>query len=55
MSAAPACTLVSDLSRGVTGELHHVDSGYNVVGMMRPEAASDLAEMLSGFAERKGG
>jgi enoyl-[acyl-carrier protein] reductase I len=47
--------LVSDLSRGVTGELHHVDSGYNVVGMMRPEAASDLAEMLSGFAERKGG
>ncbi len=47
--------LVSDLSRGVTGELHHVDSGYNVVGMMRPEAASDLAEMLSDFAERKGG
>jgi len=47
--------LVSDLSRGVTGELHHVDSGYNVVGMMRPEAASDLAEMLSDFAGRKGG
>jgi enoyl-[acyl-carrier protein] reductase I len=46
--------LVSDLSRGVTGELHHVDSGYNVVGMMRPEAASDLAEMLSDFAGRKG-
>jgi enoyl-[acyl-carrier protein] reductase I len=45
--------LVSDLSRGVTGELHHVDSGYNVVGMMRPEAAADLAEMLTSFAERK--
>ncbi len=46
--------LVSDLSRGVTGELHHVDSGYSVVGMMRPEAAADLAEMLTSFAERKG-
>jgi len=45
--------LISDLSRGVTGELHHVDSGYNVVGMMRPEAAADLAEMLTSFAERK--
>jgi enoyl-[acyl-carrier protein] reductase I len=46
--------LLSDLSRGVTGELHHVDSGYNVVGMMRPEAASGLAEMLKAFAERQG-
>ena len=46
--------LLSDLSRGVTGELHHVDSGYNVVGMMRPDKAADLAEMLSSFAERKG-
>ena len=46
--------LISDLSRGVTGELHHVDSGYNVVGMMRPEAAADMAEMLTSFAERKG-
>jgi enoyl-[acyl-carrier protein] reductase I len=46
--------LLSDLSRGVTGELHHVDSGYNVVGMMRAEAASELAKMLSEFAERKG-
>ena len=25
--------LLSDLSRGVTGEVHHVDSGYNVVGV----------------------
>ncbi|MBN9272407.1 MAG: enoyl-ACP reductase FabI, partial [Mesorhizobium sp.] len=24
---------LSDLSRGVTGEVHHVDSGYHVVGM----------------------
>jgi enoyl-[acyl-carrier protein] reductase I len=46
--------LLSDLSRGVTGELHHVDSGYNVVGMMRPDAAAGLAEMLKTFAERQG-
>jgi enoyl-[acyl-carrier protein] reductase I len=46
--------LLSDLSRGVTGELHHVDSGYNVVGMMRPDGASELAKMLTEFAERKG-
>jgi enoyl-[acyl-carrier protein] reductase I len=30
--------LLSDLSRGVTGEVHHVDSGYHVVGMKRPDA-----------------
>ena len=30
--------LLSDLSRGVTGEVHHVDSGYHVVGMKNPEA-----------------
>ncbi len=30
--------LLSDLSRGVTGEIHHVDSGYHVVGMKVPTA-----------------
>jgi len=30
--------LLSDLSSGVTGEVHHVDSGYHVVGMKRPDA-----------------
>ena len=29
---------LSDLSRGVTGEIHHVDSGYHVVGMKVPTA-----------------
>src|SRR5438552_2950424 len=33
-----ALYLLSDLSRGVTGEVHHVDSGYHVLGMKRPEA-----------------
>ena len=29
---------LSDLSAGVTGEVHHVDAGYHVVGMKNPEA-----------------
>ena len=30
--------LLSDLSSGVTGEVHHVDSGYHTVGMKNPKA-----------------
>jgi enoyl-[acyl-carrier protein] reductase I len=30
--------LLSDLSRGVTGEIHHVDAGYHVVGMKNEDA-----------------
>ncbi|MBR0679374.1 enoyl-ACP reductase FabI [Roseomonas eburnea] len=30
--------LLSDLSQGVTGEVHHVDSGYHIVGMKNPDA-----------------
>ena len=30
--------LLSDLSAGVTGEVHNVDSGYHVVGMKNPDA-----------------
>jgi enoyl-[acyl-carrier protein] reductase I len=33
-----ALYLLSDLSRGVTGEVHHVDSGYHVVGMKAVDA-----------------
>ena len=33
-----ALYLLSDLSRAVTGEVHHVDSGYHLVGMKVPEA-----------------
>ena len=44
--------LLSDLARGVTGEIHHVDGGYNTVGMMRTDSAADLAEMLKNFSER---
>jgi enoyl-[acyl-carrier protein] reductase I len=30
--------LLSDLARGVTGEIHHVDSGYHVQGMKNEDA-----------------
>ncbi len=30
--------LLSDLGRGVTGEIHHVDSGYHIVGMKNEDA-----------------
>lgn len=30
--------LLSDLARGVTGEVHHVDSGYHTVGMKAVDA-----------------
>ena len=30
--------MLSDLSSGVTGEVHHVDSGYHVVGMKQEDA-----------------
>jgi len=40
-----ALYLLSDLSRGVTGEIHYVDSGYNITSMPRPEVlkAQDAA------------
>ncbi len=41
--------LLSDLSAGVTGEVHHVDSGYHVVGMLRTDAVPEVREMLTNF------
>jgi enoyl-[acyl-carrier protein] reductase I len=35
---ASALYLLSDLSRGVTGEVHHVDAGYHVQGMKNEDA-----------------
>ena len=34
--------MLSDLASGVTGEIHHVDAGYNVIGM-KAEDAPDIA------------
>ncbi|MDI3470902.1 MAG: Enoyl-[acyl-carrier-protein] reductase [NADH] [Pseudolabrys sp.] len=33
-----AAYLLSDMARGVTGEVQHVDSGYHIVGMKHPDA-----------------
>ena len=30
--------LLSGLASGVTGEIHHVDAGYNVIGMKAEDA-----------------
>ena len=32
----PGLYLLSDLARGVTGEIHHVDAGYNKIGIPSP-------------------
>ncbi len=32
-----ALYLLSDLSKSVTGEIHHVDSGYNIIGIPAPK------------------
>ena len=39
-----ALYLLSDLSAGVTGEIHYVDSGYNTILMPRPETLKNAAE-----------
>ena len=44
-----ALYLLSDLGAGVTGEIHHVDSGYHVVGMMAVDAVPAIKEMLQTF------
>ena len=43
---------LSEMSQGVTGEVHHVDSGYHVVGMLNTRSLSQVAELLQGI-ERK--
>jgi|PZN86323.1 enoyl-[acyl-carrier protein] reductase I len=39
--------LLSDLSRGVTGEIHHVDAGYHIQGM-KNEDAPDITVVKNG-------
>jgi len=44
-----ALYFLSDLSAGVTGEVHHIDAGYNIISMPRPEdlRGSDFAQDLA--------
>jgi enoyl-[acyl-carrier protein] reductase I len=39
--------LLSDLSGGVTGEVHHVDCGYHTVGMVAVDAADEVSQLLA--------
>jgi len=36
------------LASGVSGEVHHVDCGYHIVGMMAPESAQEISDLLDG-------
>jgi enoyl-[acyl-carrier protein] reductase I len=47
-----ALYLLSDLSGGVTGETHFVDSGYNIISMPSPEALKTVDEAESAAEER---
>jgi enoyl-[acyl-carrier protein] reductase I len=40
--------LLSDLSAGVTGEIHFVDSGYNIIAMPHPDALKKSGVTESG-------
>ena len=42
--------LLSDLASGVTGEIHYVDGGYNVTGMIATDAASGNAELMASLS-----
>lgn len=42
-----AMYLLSDLASGVTGEIHYVDSGYNVMGMAAAEKDAEGKTVLS--------
>jgi enoyl-[acyl-carrier protein] reductase I len=39
-----ALYLLSDLSSGVTGDIHYVDSGYNIISMPHPDALTGEAD-----------
>jgi enoyl-[acyl-carrier protein] reductase I len=46
-----ALYLLSDLSTGVTGDIHFVDSGYNIITMPQPTALRDAGVTENGNGE----
>ena len=46
--------LLSDLGSGVTGEIMHVDAGYNIIGMAAVDSAGETAELLQSIAPKNG-
>ncbi|WP_286364298.1 enoyl-ACP reductase FabI [Azospirillum sp. B4] len=49
-----ALYLLSDLGSGVTGEVHHVDSGYHTVGMLSVDSAAETATLLQSLVKSEG-
>lgn len=47
-----AVFLLSDLASGVTGEILHVDNGYNIIGMVNPDYAHESGDLLKSFPKR---
>ena len=47
-----ALYLLSDLSTGVTGDIHFVDSGYNIISMPHPASLKNGQESDSGNGEQ---
>ncbi|MEE3625582.1 enoyl-ACP reductase FabI [Nitrospirillum sp. BR 11752] len=49
-----ALYLLSDLGSGVTGEVHHVDSGYHTVGMLAVDSAAETSALLQSLVKSEG-
>ncbi len=47
-----ALYLLSDLGSGVTGEIHYVDSGYNIISMPHPEALKTVDDAETAAEKR---
>jgi enoyl-[acyl-carrier protein] reductase I len=48
-----ALYLLSDLSTGVTGDIHYVDSGYNIISMPRPDALQTVDDAETAVEQAK--
>lgn len=48
-----ALYLTSDLSSGVSGELHYVDGGCNMLGMPKFDKAKEMAQILNTIADKQ--
>jgi enoyl-[acyl-carrier protein] reductase I len=45
--------LLSDLSSGVTGEVHYVDGGFNIMGMPAVDFNEDGKQVIAWNGEAK--
>lgn len=45
--------LLSDMGAGVTGEVHHVDSGYHTVGMLSVDAIPETAKLMQAMLPKE--